>query len=203
MLKAAMSIMKRKGLTNFKMEEVAAEAKVTKVTLYTYFASKENLIMAVSHNICLRIHGLFEQVIQDSGSDNGLDTCMKIKGSLLDFVAEEPFRSNMIMEVISVFNMPEAKLSNAMASSTFRQLLNTKLEELSSMVYDTIEKGREDGSIANDAPNHMLLIYLWNCISGFITITSTPGFQHEGAKELLQEMNVFHDKIARSVISNK
>ena len=51
MLRAAGRVMQKKGLTNFTMEEVADEAYVTKVTLYTYFTSKENLTMAVCHSI--------------------------------------------------------------------------------------------------------------------------------------------------------
>lgn len=204
MLKAAMRIMQRKGLTNFTMEEVAEEANVTKVTLYTYFTSKENLIMAVSHNVYEQIHEIIETVISESTTINGLDSCMNIKDAVLQFIADVPFRCNMIMETISVYNMPKEKLSKAMSNSPFRVKLNEKTRVLANLIFGQLDKGRKDGSIRNDAPNEMLLVYLWNCISGFITITSTPVFKTEEAQTFLQRMTEFHEKFARILLaSNK
>jgi len=203
MLKAALRVMQRKGLTNFTMEEVADEANVTKVTLYTYFTSKENLTMAVSYSIYEMIHQLVLGVIEKGTGLNGLETCMNVKASVLDLVAEEPFRSNMIMEIIAVYNMPTEKLSNAMANSPYRVKLNEKLPVLAQLIYDTLDKGRKDGSIGNEAPNEMLIVYLWNCLSGFITASSTPGFQHPEAQAFLRQMSVFHEKFARDLLSSK
>jgi len=38
------------GFKNAKMENIAAEASITKVTLYSYFQSKENLYLALTSN---------------------------------------------------------------------------------------------------------------------------------------------------------
>jgi|GEM_PF-3106101 len=201
MLKAAMLVMQRKGLSNFTMEEVAAEANVTKVTLYTYFTSKENLTMAVSHSIYEEIHVHIESVIKEYEAHSGLETCMKIKSAVLNFIAKEPFRSNMIMEIISVYNMPAEKLSNAMAASPYREKVNVKTRFLAELIFAELDKGRKDGSIANNAPNEILLMYLWNCMSGFITVTSTPGFQYEEAQAFLLKMADFHEKFARDLLA--
>lgn len=202
MLNAAIRIMKRKGLTNFTMDHVAKEAEVTKVTLYTYFTSKENLTMAVCYHIYGQIRQLVDQTTIEFASSKGLETCMEIKAKILAFLAEDPFRSSIIMEIISVYNMPNEKLSSAMAESTFRVSLNNELEDLTNLLIGAVEKGRKDGSIRNKAPNEMLIVYLWNCLSGFITIISSPGFQHRDAHDFLEEMGSFHEKFARVLLSN-
>lgn len=203
MLKAAMRIMERKGLTNFTMEEVAEEANVTKVTLYTYFTSKENLIMAVSHNVHEQIHDIIANVINEHVSYNGLETCMHIKDAVLSFLTELPFRCNMIMESISIYNMPPEKLSKAMSSSPFRIKINEKTKVLANLIFSQFDKGRKDGSIRKDTTNEILMAYLWNCISGFITITSTPVFQTDELQTFLHQTTEFHEKFARVLLSRK
>ncbi|HHH53572.1 MAG TPA: TetR/AcrR family transcriptional regulator, partial [Bacteroidetes bacterium] len=46
---AAEKVFNKVGYKNAKMEEVAKAAGITKVTLYTYFQSKENLYMALTY----------------------------------------------------------------------------------------------------------------------------------------------------------
>ncbi len=47
-ISAAEKVFGEVGYKNAKMEEVAAVAGITKVTLYSYFQSKENLYMAIT-----------------------------------------------------------------------------------------------------------------------------------------------------------
>lgn len=202
-LKAAGRIIERKGLTNFTMEEVADEALITKVTLYTYFVSKENLTMAIAHDIFQDMHERLKKVVVDSKKTTGLQACLNIKGGLLNFFVEDPFRATMMMEFISVYNMPKDKLSDAMAKSSFREALNAETKELTDLLNGELERGRKDGSIQNDTPSEILFLYVWNCMTGFISMTSTPGFQDESIKDFLKHLAKFHETVAKVMLSGE
>jgi len=58
-IEGALKVFARTGLSNFKMAEVAEEAKVGKGTLYEYFSSKEELIMGAVGDFMLE----FEQYV--------------------------------------------------------------------------------------------------------------------------------------------
>ena len=47
-INAAERVFERVGFKNAKMEDITKDAEITKVTLYTYFQSKENLYLAVT-----------------------------------------------------------------------------------------------------------------------------------------------------------
>ena len=203
MLRAAGRIMQKKGLTNFTMEEVAEEAYITKVTLYTYFTSKENLTMAVCHSIFTELLERLIVVEESVKALKGIDAGIKVKSAILNFISEEPFRAIMIMEFISIYNLPDEKLSDAMASSPFRMALNGETNKIAEVLDRQLEKGRKDGSILNKSDIDTIFLYMWNCMSGFITMTSIPGFQEEKTQEFLQKLADFHENAARHILSNQ
>ena len=52
------------GFKNAKMEDIAAEAGITKVTLYSYFQSKENLYLAITYKSLQLLIDEFYRVIE-------------------------------------------------------------------------------------------------------------------------------------------
>lgn len=200
MLKAAARILQKKGLTNFTMEEVAEEANVTKVTLYTYFTSKENLTMAVCYGIYSELQDRLTSLEESLKNVRGIDACITVKSKVLNFISEEPFRAVMILEFISIYNLPESKLSEAMANSPYRSSLNEVTTNIGELLSRQVDKGRKDKSILNKSDNNMLFLYMWNCMSGFITLASTPGFQHEKSEPFLKKLADFHENAARQIL---
>ena len=81
-LNAASRVIANKGMTNFTMEEVAEEGNVTKVTLYSYFQSKENLLMAVIHSVTNTIGTNLKEAIIAAGSGKGSQMVSTIMESL-------------------------------------------------------------------------------------------------------------------------
>lgn len=202
MLRAAGRVMQKKGLTNFTMEEVADEAYVTKVTLYTYFTSKENLTMAVCHSIFTALLERLMEVEESVKNDKGIDAGIKVKSAILNFISEQPFRAIMIMEFISIYNLPDNKLSDAMANSPYRLSLNGETVKIADVLNRQLEKGRKDGSILNTSDSNTIFLYMWNCMSGFITMASTPEFQEEKSQEFLTNLAGFHESAARHILNN-
>ena len=158
--------------------------------------------MAVCYGIHHDLYNLISGLPEELQALNGLDTCIEIKSQILNFVSEDPFRATMILEFISVYNMPAEKLSEAMANSPYRELLNQESVKIVEILNSALEKGRKDTSIKNQAPNYALTIYLWNCMSGFITLASTPGFQTGKGKESLKELSDHHEQFARQILAN-
>jgi len=202
MLKAASRVMQKKGLTNFTMEEVADEGCVTKVTLYTYFTSKENLTMAVCYDVFREMLERIKSVEDSIDNVKGIDACITVKSEILKFISEVTFRAKMVLEFISIYNMPSEKLSEAMANSPYREKLTEEVHKIAQILSKQLQKGHDDGSIQNKKAFDQLFLYMWNCMSGFITLASTPGFQEASSQPRLQELADFHESAARHILSS-
>ncbi|MBT8220233.1 MAG: TetR/AcrR family transcriptional regulator [Bacteroidia bacterium] len=200
-LHAAAGVMQKKGLTNFTMEEVAEKANITKVTLYSYFESKENLTMAVCYDVHTKMSHVVKAVIENNTDQNGLESCISIKSAMLHFFLENPFRARMMHEFLSIFNMPDNKLSDAMKSSSYRLKLNENSVGLGGMLNAELERGRRDGSIQSETQGIILFIYVMNCIAGYLTMVSMPGFKDDNTAEFLEELTDYHELVARTMLT--
>lgn len=200
-LTASAGVMQKKGMTNFTMEEVAEKANITKVTLYSYFESKENLMMAVCYDVHCRMADVVKEVIESRANENGLESCIAIKSAMLHFFLENPFRAKMMHEFLSIFNMPDHKLSDAMRSSDYRLKLNEDSVQLGRLLNSELERGRKDGSIQSESPGIILFIYVMNCIAGYLTMVSLPGFKEDNTSEFLNQLTDYHEQVARTMLT--
>jgi AcrR family transcriptional regulator len=80
-LKAAMRLFARKGISETKMEEVAKEAKIAKGTIYEYFKSREELLNLAFNYLLVLINKLVRQRMAEASSPDE-----KIKAGFLAYL---------------------------------------------------------------------------------------------------------------------
>jgi len=87
-LEAARTVFLKKGFLLSTMGQVAAEAELSKGTLYLYFKSKDDLFVAIGAEVTAEIGGRF-QIALDRNYD-GLETVVAMMQSYADFAMENP-----------------------------------------------------------------------------------------------------------------
>ncbi|MBK7010081.1 MAG: helix-turn-helix transcriptional regulator [Saprospiraceae bacterium] len=77
-IEAAEKVFASFGFKNARMEEVAKEAEITKVTLYAYFRSKENLYMAITYNALQKLAVICDDLIASNVDKPGIESVVAI-----------------------------------------------------------------------------------------------------------------------------
>ena len=75
---AAEHIFEKVGYKNAKMDDIASEAGITKVTLYTYFQSKESLYLAVTFKAFQLLIEKYYETIDRNKDKSGLESVISI-----------------------------------------------------------------------------------------------------------------------------
>jgi len=101
-IKAAEEAFEKVGFNNSKMEDIASIAGITKVTLYTYFQSKENLYMAVTYKAFQYLIEVFYQTIDDFRDKSGLDGVIGIQDAFIDFCEKNFLYSETILNYFAL-----------------------------------------------------------------------------------------------------
>ncbi|MPZ89595.1 MAG: TetR family transcriptional regulator [Nitriliruptorales bacterium] len=134
---AAQRLFLQHGLQQTSMDTVAAEARVTKQTVYRHFGSKEQLFVAVLKSLVVeRLHpDLLEAV--PAGAQSGAeleDTLLTVANNILDHVLEPTYINLVRILVAEAREFPElAELFRTTAiqpmAAALTNLLGTPLNE--------------------------------------------------------------------------
>ena len=71
-IESAERVFEKVGFKNAKMDDIAAAAGITKVTLYSYFQSKENLYLAITYNALSALNEVYLQTIKNNETNSGM-----------------------------------------------------------------------------------------------------------------------------------
>jgi AcrR family transcriptional regulator len=86
-LAAARQLLDQRGLENMTMEEIAGAAGVAKGTLYLYFQSKDDLLLALITQVGENIIGDMEAALQGPGTPS--ERLMRVMSVLLEYLDRE------------------------------------------------------------------------------------------------------------------
>ena len=165
---AAEKVFFKNGLENSTMNEVAAEAELSKGTLYLYFKSKEEIHFEIKTRAVNILIKMFKKSI--SKKKNGLENCLGIGKTYLDFVK----KYNNYFKTLLYF---ETKDCEGCKDSI-------KEENPLLITAQTISQGIEDGSIRNDIPVIILAQVIWAQTNGVLQYISSKQkiLEHTGVK---------------------
>lgn len=181
-LDAAERIFEAVGFTNAKMENIAAEAGMSKGSIYFYFQSKENLYMAITYRGIQRLNDLMYENISRHKDESGAKSVIGLIETYLDFAEDYPLYIECMLDYMSVNRSSEqgqdmAKLTDAMKSSIFYQKTHDIQNIPFSLAIKEIERGRIDGSVKNKNKPELLFITAWSIIVGYLKLTTASGRQ--------------------------
>jgi len=207
-VEAAEKIFASVGFKNAKMEDIAAEAGITKVTLYSYFQSKENLYMALTYKALQLLIDSYYKTIDEYKSRTGLKSTIALLNTFMTFCEDNYLYSEALLEYFSMVRSTssgedESKLTEATRDSIYYM----KLQDIQNLPFKLtvkeIERGRNDGSVISETDAMFHTLHGWTMVIGYVKVLSSSG---ESASPLfnvpLKELKQFNLKLAESVLTD-
>ncbi len=176
-IEAAEKVFALFGFKNARMEEVAREAGITKVTLYAYFKSKENLYMAITYSALTKLALLCEECIEITKLEKGIESVQAIMAGFIDFCEKNYLYSEVLLDYFSLIrtSSDDQKLTDAIKESTYFQ----KVQDLQNLPFKLtamqIKRGIEDGSIRPSIDANTATLYGWAAAVGYVKISTASG----------------------------
>ncbi|MCS6795482.1 MAG: TetR/AcrR family transcriptional regulator [Raineya sp.] len=149
-----------KGLRNVTMDEIAGRLRYSKATVYSYFASKDELFF----EICQRGNAILQKQLQEAAAKHplGVDKVRALGRSFFEFALNYPHYYKFISYFVSGsdFSIDEG--------------LEIKMLHLDKILADCIQKGIDDGSIRQVNPQ-LVSKCLWAMATGVLDMIFQKG----------------------------
>ncbi len=197
------------GFKNAKMEDIAGKAGITKVTLYTYFQSKENLYLAVTHKALQLLIERYYDTIDKYKDEHGIECVIAIFDAFMTFCEQNYLYSEALLEYFALvrstsYGFDEAKLTEAVKDSIYY----VKLQDMHNLPFKLtvkeIERGKKDGSIISSVDPMLSTLYGWTTVVGYVKVISASG---KNATPLfnvsLKDLKELNLRIARQMFVSK
>lgn len=156
-LDAAQRVFYDKGVDAAKMGDVAKQAQLGKGTLYLYFKTKQELLLAIAVRHQRSMLEAFER-IETSGA-SGIVALRRMFSVYAERMGEP--REHLKM-VVSRWAQAEPFDADTRGGAQMRE----NVQRLFGAVVGAIERGRCDGSIRHDVPAPRLAMHLWSAVNG-------------------------------------
>ena len=188
---AAEKVFEQFGFINAKMESIAKEAGITKVTLYSYFQSKENLQLAVTHKALSLLIDRYYATIKAYTHKPGLEGSIALIKLFIEFSEENYLYSEALLNYFSLIRTTahgqnQEKLTEGIKESTYFK----KLQEIQNLPFKLtvreMNRGRTDGSVKTDVDPMLATIAGWSSSIGYVKLIAASG----GAVEPLFNVNL-------------
>ena len=206
-IEAAEKIFATVGFKNAKMEDIASEAGITKVTLYSYFQSKENLYMAVTYKALEMLNDQYYKTIDKFRDHSGLDCTVALLECFMNFCEENYLYSEALLDYFALVRSTsrgedESKLTDAIKESIYYM----KLKDIQNLPFkltaQQIERGKLDGSIKSDIDPMFHTLNGWMMVIGYIKVVSSSGNNASPLFNVsLKELKNHSLKLTRSLLS--
>jgi len=148
------------------VDDVAAEAELSKATLYLYFESKEDMYFAVNMRGMNRLREMFERVA--AREERGIDSVRAIGRAYYEFSKKYPDYSRAMVHFEKKFCALDEKTG-----------LATQMHETGQGVLELVRAalraGIEDGSIRPDLDPETTALLLWAQSDGVINLIHGTG----------------------------
>jgi AcrR family transcriptional regulator len=177
---AAEKVFMEVGFKNAKMDDIAREAGITKVTLYSYFQSKENLYLALTYRALQLLIERYYESIERYNSQSGLESSLSLFETFMSFCEDHYLYSEALLEYFSLVRATasgtnDARLTDAEKDSLYYQ----KLQEIQNLPFKLtvreIERGKKDGSIVSNIDPMLSTLYGWTMVVGYVKVISASG----------------------------
>jgi AcrR family transcriptional regulator len=206
---AAEKIFSELGFKNAKMEDIAKIAGITKVTLYSYFQSKENLYLALTYKALQLLIEKYYETIDKNKDKNGLECVIAILDGFMTFCEQNYLYSEALLEYFALVRSTadganEAKLTEAVKDSIYY----VKLQDMQNLPFKLtvkeIERGKRDGSIITSLDPMLATLHGWTTVVGYVKVISAAGTNATPLFNVsLRELKSLNLKIARMMFQMK
>ena len=163
-LKTATRLFAYKGFRQTSVAELSRLSEAAEGTIFYYFKTKENLLVAVLETAKNTIIDAFKNCMRDRNSLSGIDMIETLLAFYLD-LAEQMQEEFLILQRHFPYEKAEA---NSLCKEHLASIYNCVLDHLEA----ALERGRKDGTITATPGNNtaMILFSLVDGISRFNTL---------------------------------
>jgi AcrR family transcriptional regulator len=148
---AAEQVFIRDGYDASTMEQVAAEAEISKGTVYLYFESKDDLRSAIAERWVGR---LVERLTETLAScETGIDGLETILNAMHEHFEHNPRHCQMALSWLAVEGPPD--------DTPALEGHKKRIGELVSLVVGQVARGQEDGTVRDDVDPPMVAMNIW------------------------------------------
>lgn len=177
---AAEKVFNEVGYKNAKMEDIAKHANITKVTLYTYFQSKENLYLALTYKALSMLIEKYYEAIDRNKDRSGIEGALSLLETFMTFCENNYLYSEILLDYYSLVRTTgdgtvKAKMTEAVKDSIYW----LKLQDMQNLPFKLgikeIERGKKDGSIMTDTDSALATVQGWSMVMGYVKIRGASG----------------------------
>ncbi|MEZ5043795.1 MAG: TetR/AcrR family transcriptional regulator [Saprospiraceae bacterium] len=197
-IRAAEKVFFSVGYQNAKMEDIAKGCDFSKVTVYSYFTSKENLYMALTYKAIQHLIEILYECWEKNRNENGLEAFMILVENYLNFCIANKNYADLILNYLTIVRRTVAgeklnKISEAMQNSVYYRKIRGIQNVPIDIAAEEIKRGQKDGSITQNKSPWVIHHMMWSMITGFVKVNYQPsektfiGADNEEWKNLLLE----------------
>jgi len=179
-MEAAERIFGQVGFTNAKMEDIAKEAGITKVTLYTYFQSKDNLQLALTYKAVSLLIDRYNETLRKNKESSGLDSSIAMINVFIEFCEDNYLYSEALLSYFSMIRSTshgknKDKATEAITESSYFKRLQEIQNVPFKLTANEINRGRADGSIKADVDPMLVTLAGWSSSIGYVKLIAASG----------------------------
>jgi len=179
-IEATERVFSKVGFVNAKMEDIAADAGITKVTLYSYFKSKENLQLAVTHKALLLLIDKYYSHLSSNKSKSGLDSTIGIFKLFIEFCEQNFLYSEALLNYFALIrSTAQGSNKEKLTEGINESLYFRKIQDIQNLPFkltvQEIERGKKDGTIRSDIDPMLATLAAWSASIGYIKVVAASG----------------------------
>jgi AcrR family transcriptional regulator len=179
-IEAAERIFSSVGFKNAKMDDIAVEAGITKVTLYSYMHSKENLYMSITYKALQLLNDEYYLTIDKFKNKSGADCVVALAKTFMDFCESNYLYSEALLEYYAIIRSTSRGEDNSKLSDAMKESISfMKLQNIHNLPFkltiQEMQRGLDDGSIHPSLDPAIQTIYGWASIIGYVKVISASG----------------------------
>ena len=208
-IEAAEKVFNAVGFKNAKMEDIAAEAGITKVTLYSYFQSKENLYLAITYRALQTLNNRYYETLDKYKGAPGIDSVIALIETFMSFCEENFLYSETLLDYFSmVRSTSSGQDKSKLTEATKDSIYYLKLQDIQNLPFKLtakeIQRGQEDGSILEHIDPIFSTLQGWSFIIGYTKVLNANGTNKSPLFNVnLSDLKIFNLRLARALLSNK
>ena len=162
------------------MDDIAKAAGITKVTLYSYFQSKENLFLSITWRAINQLSSGFNLIIDRNLGKPRLEVVLKLVESFMDFCSQNYLYSEALLDYFEMNRSSDSgkdtsKLTEAVLQSSYYR----KIQDIQNLPFKILARevsaGQEEGSIKMKIDPMLYTLHAWTASLGYIKIINSNG----------------------------
>jgi AcrR family transcriptional regulator len=180
-LDAAEQVFYQKGYAPTRVEDVARQAQLSKGALYQYFASKDELLLAVTVRWRSELIDQGKKLLAQPAS--GAEHLRQLMGLINAWLSTPPERFQLMMGVVAAHTHFDKQ-------TPVYQEARQKGEELMQLIVEPIMRGQQDGTIRGELEPIHLLLHFWGGVVGMMIIATLSDIDPEAEADIFAELKL-------------